>query len=261
MTDIVLSAKPVNNRDDYEPLYNISSLSPGEFFPTPDPSLDHIDSAILNSPPGGVRLTMSKAASQYLSHLDLVIMLTYKWTTVKFAAKTLELLGFEDRHTTIVIYYATRREAGRPVEADVCLVHKQTTFILLVLIVDKIRADPTNAEARIVTQAIAAFRFNNKTRGYHGLDPLDTMTIPCIRMSGTCPIFDLVPVTKELSNAVFAGQHPTTQTQVLRCATVTTHASADVGMVDPEYRKLALKHFLAFKPLAESHRARILEGV
>ena len=36
---------------------------------------------------------------------------------------------------------------------------------------------------------------------------------------------------------------------------------ASTGMEDVEYRKLALKRFLAFKALAEIHWRRILEGV
>ena len=83
---------------------------------------------------------------------------------------------------------------------------------------------------------------------------LEAMTIPCITMVGTTPTFYLVPVTKELSDAVMTGQHPPTQTQVLKCVTVAGHQRRiSDGMADIEFRKLTLKRFVAFKNLARSH--------
>lgn len=52
-----------------------------------------------------------------------------------------------------------------------------------------------------------------------GLPELEAMTIPCITMSNINPTFYLVPVTKELSNAVMGAQYPPTQTRVLKCVT------------------------------------------
>ena len=83
------------------------------------------------------------------------------------------------------------------------------------------------------------------------------MTIPCITMPGTTPTFYLVPVTKELSDAVITGQHPTSQTQVLSCITAATHhRRISDGMGDPDFRKIAFKRFLTFKDLAGSHWQR-----
>ena len=88
------------------------------------------------------------------------------------------------------------------------------------------------------------------------------MTIPCITMTGTQPDFYLVPVTTTLSNIVITGQRPATQTKVLHCPTgVINMWRASVGMEDREYRKIALKRFLAFKELVKGHWAQILEGV
>ena len=79
------------------------------------------------------------------------------------------------------------------------------------------------------------------------------MTIPCIKMVSTTPNFYLVPVTKELSDAVMTGQYPPTQTRVQKCVTVAGHQRciAD-GMADIKFRKLALKRFVAFENLARS---------
>jgi hypothetical protein len=152
-------------------------------------------------------------------------------------------------------------QANRVAQTDVCLIHNPS-FVLLVLVEDKTLSNPTDAEAQVVAEAIATFQFNNGKRREHDLDPLDAMTIQCITMNGTRPTFYLVPVTKELSNAVITGQYPTTQTRVLRCATVASHMRrASTGMEDTEYRKLALKRFPPFKALAKSHWVHILEGV
>jgi len=43
--------------------------------------------------------------------------------------------------------------------------------------------------------------------------------------------------------------------------TVVTHAPTLLGMENVEYRRLALKRFLAFKEVAKSHWERVLEGV
>ena len=86
------------------------------------------------------------------------------------------------------------------------------------------------------------------------------MTIPCVTVADTRPTFYLVQVATALSHAVFAGQYPTTQTPVWRRPTVATGA-AGTGMGDTEYRWLALKRFLAFKTLGESHWERVSEGV
>lgn len=80
------------------------------------------------------------------------------------------------------------------------------------------------------------------------------MTIPCITVVGTTPTFYLVPVTKELSDAVMTGQYPPTQTRVLKCVTDAGHQRrVSDGIADVEFRRIALKRFLAFKNLARSH--------
>ncbi|KIJ15760.1 hypothetical protein PAXINDRAFT_176326 [Paxillus involutus ATCC 200175] len=250
MANLIRTAKSGSDWTANELLaYNItvSSVLPGQFFLTPDPSLDNIDPAILNSPPDDTNPATSRAAALYLDYLDLAARATQENFINDFAAETLKLLDFNDRGITVstrfIIPLTTCGESNRVAQTDVCLIHTPT-FVLLAL---------------VIAEAIAAFQFNNRKRKDRGLNPLNAMTIPCITMKGTRPTFYLVPVTTELSNAVITGQYPATQTQVLRCVTVARRAST--GMEDTEYRKLALKRFLAFKALARSHWLRVLEGV
>jgi len=200
----------------------------------------------------------------YLGYLDLATKATQESLIDDFARETLKLLDFNGRHTTVTTHYIiplTICGDARVAQSDVCLIHRPI-FILLVLVEDKILSSKANAESQVFAEAIAAFQFNNTKRTARGLDPLDAMTIPCITMSGTRPTFYLVPVTTELNDGVITGQYPATQIRILRCATVLTrNRRASTGMEDVEYRKLALKRFLAFKALAEGHWRRILEGV
>ena len=269
MANIIRSAKSGSDWSRHELIacnITISLLPPGDFFLTPDPSLDYIDPGILNSPPGNDDPALSDAAAAYLDYLDLAAKATQKSFIDDFAAETLKLLGFNERRriavsTRYTIPSTICGDANCAAQTDVCLIHL-STFILLVLVEDETLINRTNAEARVIAEAIAAFQFNNDKRGERGLNPLDSMTIPCITMSGTRPTFYLVPVTMELNNAVITGQYPATETNVLKCATVATHTRrASTGMEDTEYRKLALKRFLAFKELAKSYWVRILEGL
>ena len=238
--------------------YNItiSSLLPDEFFLVPngpDPSLDHIEPAVLNSPPGDNNSAISSAAVTFLDHLHIA----QRAPVGDFAAQTLRLLDFDNRD--VIVFRClpiplTIHGNRKLVQADVCLLH-HTSLILLVLIVDK----AVNSEPQVVASAIGAFQSNNQRRKELQLALLDSMTIPCISMTGTHPTFYLVPVTTQLSDAVTSGQYPTTQTQVLQCATVAPRPS--IGMEDLNYRRLALKHFLAFKALAQNHMSHIVDGV
>ena len=268
MTNLIRSAKSGSDWTDNELMaYNIAvtSISPDKFFPTPEPSLSLIDPAILNSPAGATDPTISDVATEYPGYLDLAARATQENFIDDFAAETLKLLGFNERGTTVFTRYIIPLticgEANRVAQTDVCLIYRPT-FILLVLVKDKTLSNMTDAEAQVIAEAIAAFQFNNRKRKEHGLNPLDIMTIPAITMTDTRPTFFLVPVTLELSNAVITGQYPAVQTRVLRCATVLTHLRrASTGMEDTEYRKLALKRFLAFRALAKSHWMFTLEGV
>lgn len=138
----------------------IISLPPSEFFPTPDPSLDHIDPAILNSPAGATDPAISDVATEYLGYLNLAARASQEIFINDFAAETLKLLGFNERGTTVstryIIPLTICGKANRVAQTDVCLIHRPT-FILLVLVDDKILSNRTDAEAQVIAEAIAAF--------------------------------------------------------------------------------------------------------
>ena len=79
------------------------------------------------------------------------------------------------------------------------------------------------------------------------------MTIPYIAMIGTRPIFYLVPVTRELSDAVATAQYPLSPTSVKKCAVLSNSCRLSEGMENPDFRQLALRHLTAFRTLAETH--------
>ena len=252
-----------NKLDTYN--IRISTLPPSDFFPLPLPSLDDIDPGIL-SPPGGA---VSREAAGFLIRLKCATpaRATQESYVAGFAMETLRLLDFDGWTSSTV---STRRTMPlivcgetNPVPTDLCLIHAFSDTILLVVATDNTLTNRVNAEARAIAGAIAAFQMNNDRRIDCNLDPLDTMTIPCITMANTRPTFYLVPVTAALSKAVILGQGPTTQTVVFRCPTLgrPPQAGADIGMEDLEYRGQALRHFLAFKELSKSHWAHILQGV
>jgi hypothetical protein len=249
----------------------IKPLSPDQFFRSgADPSLDHLDPAILTAPAGDSDPQLSENVAQYLGYLDLAAVATQEGFIDDFSRETLRLLGFSGRNlilsTRYIIPLTICGETNRTAQTDVCLLHRPT-LILLVLVEDKTLSNRTDPESQVVAEAIAAFQFNNFKRESWGLAPLESMTIPCITMSGTRPTFYLIPVSQDLSTAVATGQYPPAETEVFKCVTVLQHAAgrsqrrASEGMEDTEYRKLALRRFLAFKALAQNHWETILRDV
>lgn len=244
----------------------VKSLSPDQFFrSSADPPLGHLDPALLTAPPGASDPHLSEITTEYLGYLDLATTPTQESFIDDFARETLRLLGFFGPNRILssryIIPLTICGDGSRVAQTDVCLLHRPS-LILLVLVQDKTLFNRTNAESQVVAEAIAAFQFNNKKRESRGLAPLDSMTIPCITMSGTRPTFYLVPVTHTLSIAVATGQYPATETEVFKCVTVLGHQRrASEGMENTEYRKLAFQRFLAFKSLAQGHWETILRDV
>ncbi|KAG6813625.1 hypothetical protein H0H92_009242 [Tricholoma furcatifolium] len=245
--------------------YNITVLvcSPENFFTTHlEQSLDHIDPAILNSVCPGDIPALSDSAAAYFNHLHLATKREQFSFFDNFAAETMKLLGFNE-HSTVVsqrytIPWTISYDDTHFAETDVCLIH--TSLLVLLVVTQDKTLTMTCDEPIVVAAAIAAFQFNNQKRAQLGLVPLDVMTIPCIEMAKTRPTFYLVPVTKELSDAVIRGQYPAHETRVLRCSTP-TYRPMIIGMEGKEYRKVALQRFLAFKALAKSHWMHTLGGL
>ena len=63
----------------------------------------------------------------------------------------------------------------------------------------------------------------------------------------------LIPVTKELSDAVITGQLPKAATEVVKCVTAADHNRwLSEGIGTPEHRRVTSKRMIAFKALAKS---------
>jgi hypothetical protein len=108
-------------------------------------------------------------------------------------------------------------------------------------------------EPQVVAQAIATFQYNNRSRARLGQPELDSMTIPCITMIGTRPSFYLIPVTRELSEAVATAQYPLSPTMIMKCVVASNSGRLSEDMETPDFRQLALRHYTAFRNLAEAH--------
>ncbi|KAG2359180.1 hypothetical protein BDR07DRAFT_1361387 [Suillus spraguei] len=186
--------------------YNITVTpqSPEQFFRqnhgTP---LEGVDPSLLN--PSLNDENISDAVFEYLGHLDLATNVTQESFIDAFAQKTLQILGFVERGLIFTARHnIPLRICGdnqRVAETDVCLLDLRS-MILLVLQDDKTVFSRSYPEPQVIAEAIAAYQDNNEKRILRSLPPLDAMTIPCITMVGTRPIFYLVPVTEALSNAV-----------------------------------------------------------
>jgi len=79
-------------------------------------------------------------------------------------------------------------------------------------------------------------------------------------MVGTRPIFNLVPVTRELelSEAVATAQYLRFPTVVKKCVVASNSRHISGGMETPSFRQVALQHYTAFRTLAEAHRSVFL---
>jgi hypothetical protein len=174
-----------------------------------------------------------------------------------FAKEVLRVVGFEERGTLLRSRFAIPLticgDSSRTAQADVCLIHGNSA-ILLVVQEDKTTISNRDPEAQVIAQAIAAFQYNNRVRSRIGLRELEGMDIPCITMVGTRPIFYIVPVTRALSNAVITAQYPQATTQVLKCVVSPSSRRLSDGMEVPDFRRVALQHYDAFKVLAKEYR-------
>ncbi|THU97505.1 hypothetical protein K435DRAFT_583757, partial [Dendrothele bispora CBS 962.96] len=241
--------------------YNISvrRQSSQDFFGLePNSSLDNLDQQLLSA-------TLDFDCDQLSDHSYRLLQYLYLAGTANanqesavndLGKEILRLMGYEERGTLLrsqyAIPFAICGDTTRTAQADVCLMHG-TSAILLVFQGDKTEISSRDPEAQVIAKAIATFQYNNRARSRAGLDELDTMTIPCITMLGTCPVFYKVPVTKDLSNAIIMAQYPSEPTLVTKCivaAALGTSRRLSEGMENPQFRKIALQHYEAFRELA-----------
>jgi hypothetical protein len=245
----------------------VTAIPPQEFFHQgAEPSLAGLDPALITSPLDATNV--SDDIYRFLSYLDLATNASQEAEIDDFAREFLHIVGFGERGRVL----CTRHKIDIPLsilgdinnlkvaQTDVCLLDRLST-ILLVIQENKTIFDPSDPEPQVIAEAIAAYQHNNQKRQRMGLSTLNTMTVPCITMIGTRPIFYLVPVTQELSDAVITGRWPEIETEVLKCVTVVGHngqLSELEGMETPEYRRVAFQCMSAFKALAKSQWEKFL---
>jgi len=162
----------------------------------------------------------------------------------------LQVIGFDGVDTRI-----TRQRSiplticgeSRVAAPDVCLM--SSSNILLVIQEDKTITNRGDPEPQLIAKAIAAYQHNNRRREDLGLPPLNAMTLPCIAMIGTSPMFYLVRVTRYLSRYVSLGEFPQWRTIVSKFSP----ATANGGMINPLGRRTALAYYDRFRHLADTH--------
>ena len=166
------------------------------------------------------------------------------------------MLGFEERGSVLssrcTIPLHICGEPTQTAQTGTCLVHHDTSLVLLVVHEGTAELSAKDREAQIIAAAVAAFQLNNRNRSHLGMERKDRMSIPCLAMVGTRPVFYVVPVTQQLSTAVERGQCPEHTTEVRKCAVVGERRQLDEGMEMPDFRLEALKHFVLFRSLAKS---------
>jgi hypothetical protein len=194
----------------------------------------------------------------FLQYLDLALRANSGQESAidDFAKEILRTLGYEKRGLLLRSHYAIplliNGDPNRSAQAGVCLVQGSST-ILMVVQEDNTTVSVRDPEPQVIAEAIAAFQCNNRFRARLGESELDLMTIPCIAMIGTRPTFYLVPVTRELSDAVATAQYPHTPTVVKKCVVASNSRRLSEGMETPSFRQVALQHYTAFRTLAEAH--------
>lgn len=152
-----------------------------------------------------------KKTSQLLHYLDQAMdpKSGQEASSANFAAELLKALDYDDENRlvfirrTIPFFNHGMNSVAQP---DVCIVDDGQ--IQLLLQEDTSLMNMKDPEPQVIVGAIAAFALNNRTRERELNLPLyNSMTIPCLTMAGTSPIFYKVTVTAALSKAIQDGSH------------------------------------------------------
>ncbi|KIJ17179.1 hypothetical protein PAXINDRAFT_111985 [Paxillus involutus ATCC 200175] len=243
MSTLSRSAKSGSDWSSYDlEAYNIDiqNQSARTFFGHNLPTtLENIDPEFLTA--GVTTGAADDNTNRLLSYLDLASGAHANQVSAirDFATELLRMLGFEEpsfvlrsRHTIPLQICGDLR---RHTQADVCLVNRREPTICLIVQAAKVAFTGGDPEAQVIAKAIAAFQMNNLKRAHLGKEMKDSMSIPCITMVGTWPIFHVVPVTQELSKAVERGDYPEVVTKVRSCTVVGSGWLSD-GMDIPDFR-------------------------
>ena len=262
MANLIRSAKSGSDWSTNELLaYNITVQRQDvvNFFGNELGPIDHLDSNLFSSADPTIAFDFSKETYRFLAYLGLASRANAGHDLAK---SVLEVTGFDQIGTILRTRYdipfTICGDGHRAVKSDVCLVHLNS-MILLVVQGDKTALSSRDPEPQIVAEAIATFQHNNRKRADLGLPQLDTMTIPCIIMVGTRPFFYQIPVTQQLSDCVVTGQFPPQPTVVRRCAPPARRRASE-GMEVPEYRRIALQYYDAFRGVAKDCWTKYLDG-
>jgi hypothetical protein len=263
MAEVIRSAKSGSDWTRNELFaYNIKIVpqTPEQFFGVAAAvSLAGLDPLIITGSTDTANL--SDTSLRYLTYLDLAAHASQETLIDTFSLQTLDLLGYSERGLALFTRYnipLTICGDEKNAQTDVCLLDGRS-MILLILQEDKMVFNSSNPEYQVVAEAIAAYQYNNEKRERRGMATLDKMIFPCITMVGTRPTFYLVPVNRALSDAVATGQYPPEPTEVRKCVTIAGHnRSSSEGMEKPEYRRVALERFMAFRTLAKNHWEKFL---
>ena len=267
MANLIRSAKSGNDWSTNELLaYNITVQRQDviNFFGHELGSIDHLDSNLFSSADPTIAVDFSQETYRFLAYLDLASRANAGQESAidDLARSVLEVTGFDQRGTILRTRYdipfTICGDIHRAARSDVCLVHLNS-MILLVVQEDKTTFSPNNPEPQIVAEAIATFQHNNRKRADLNLPQLDLMTVPCITMVGTRPFFYQIPVTQQLSDCVATGQFPSQPTVARRCAPPARRRASE-GMEVPDYRRIALQYYDAFRGVAKDCWATFLDG-
>ena len=192
------------------------SQSPDNFYGTPLPtlaSLSGLDSNLLS----GTLSTqgLSDETHRLLQYLDLASRANPGQESAihDFMREILRVLGYEKRGFLIHSYSALPPPTSdiglfqerKAAKAHVSLIQGSSTIRLLVILEDATTPSTCDPDVQVTVEANKTFECNNRTRSRLGLPELDSMTIPCIMMIGTRPIFYLVPISR-IPSAAFATQ-------------------------------------------------------
>ena len=191
------------------------------------------------------------ASLSLLKRLDLAAMIVdgEESAVDDFAVEVLRALGYETDQTVIRTRKNIRLQmCGELVHAktDVCVLDINSSLLLLVQ-EDKSHLNPSDPEAQLIAEAIAAFQHNNKKRVDElFLDPLEEQVIPGITMVGTFPRFYKIRVTSELDRCVRHGAYPSSSIIVDRHTPRVPKRRSD-GMKPLDNRRLVLQCYEAFR--------------
>ena len=269
MANIIRSAKSGSRWSTNDLLaYNITiqTQSVVDFFGHKLCPIDHLDPDLLSScDPSTFPTEISMGTCRFLKYLYMISRPNAAYSPLDdFAMSVLEVTDFHRHIDTVLIPrydlpLTICGEINRKATLDICLVSDQLMPMILLLVRrDKPALGSSGPGPSVIAGAIATFQYNNRSRAKMGLPTLDMMTIPCITVEGTRPLFYKVPVTQNLSDCVATGQFPKQQTVVTRCSPPAPPAYE--GMESPKYRHTALRYYDAFRDLAEYCWAPFLTG-